>query len=63
MHKDVESAMPEPSPNADFQAYPDGFPIVDWGYWEEVNPAVIGWVTIPGTNVRSAHRPSAARRS
>lgn len=51
MHEDVESAMPEPSPNADFQAYPDGFPIVDWGYWEEVNPAVIGWVTIPGTNI------------
>lgn len=51
MHEEVENAMPEPSPNADFQAYPDGFPVVDWGYWQEVNPAVIGWVTIPGTNI------------
>lgn len=60
MHEELESAMPEPSPSADFQTYPDGFPIVDWSYWEEVNPAVIGWVTIPGTNIDLpiAHAPA-----
>lgn len=27
----------------------DGFPFVDWAYWQEVNPDVIGWITVPGT--------------
>jgi len=27
------------------------FPIVDWDYWEAVNPDVIAWVTIPGTKI------------
>ena len=31
----------------------DGFPVVDWEYWQSVNPAVIGWITIPGTGVDS----------
>lgn len=29
----------------------DGFPLVDWEYWRDVNPDVIGWITIPGTSV------------
>jgi sortase B len=29
----------------------DGFPTVDWGYWQEVNPAIVGWVSIPGTAI------------
>lgn len=29
----------------------DGFPDVDWAYWQSVNPDVIGWVTVPGTEV------------
>lgn len=28
-----------------------GFPEVDWDHWREVNPDVVGWVTIPGTKV------------
>lgn len=31
----------------------DGFPTVDWDYWQDINPDVIGWVTIPGTTVDS----------
>ena len=29
----------------------DGFPLVDWEHWQEVNLDVIGWITIPGTSV------------
>lgn len=45
------SAMPEPSPGTTEQPSPDGFPVVDWDYWAEVNPDIIGWVTIPGTAI------------
>lgn len=31
----------------------DGFPVVDWDYWKGVNPAIIGWITIPGTTIDS----------
>ena len=41
-----------PSPN-DRPATVDAgrFPEVDWEYWQGVNPAVIGWITIPETPV------------
>lgn len=29
----------------------DLFPAVDWDYWQDVNPDVIGWVTVPGTEI------------
>ena len=29
----------------------NGFPIVDWAFWQGVNADVIGWITIPGTPV------------
>lgn len=29
----------------------DGFPEVDWGYWQSINPDMIGWITIPDTNI------------
>lgn len=31
----------------------DGFPEVDWAYWQGVNPDVIGWLTVPGTTIDS----------
>ena len=31
----------------------DGFPVVDWAYWQGVNPDVIGWITVPGTDIDS----------
>lgn len=48
-----ERANPEPSPTATFEVVQpdDGFPAVDWNYWLSVNPDVIGWVTVPGTNI------------
>ena len=33
------------------EAGDDAFPTVDWAYWQGVNPDVIGWITIPGTDV------------
>lgn len=29
----------------------DAFPEVDWGYWKGVNPDIVAWVTVPGTNI------------
>lgn len=31
----------------------NGFPEVDWEYWQGVNPDVIGWITVPGTDIDS----------
>ena len=50
-----EAAITPPSPNAPeaVEDSGDGFPEVDWAYWQGINPDVIGWVTIPGTSVNS----------
>lgn len=45
------SAHPSPSPNSDNSTDDDGFVEVDWEYWQSVNPDVIGWVTVPGTQI------------
>lgn len=51
------SASPSPSPNgnASFAENGDGeegeFPQVDWAYWKDVNADIIGWITIPGTDI------------
>jgi len=29
----------------------DGFPVVDWGYWLSVNPDIVAWVSVPGTDI------------
>lgn len=45
-----------PSPGGEAQEVsldPYGFPEVDWEYWKSVNPDVIAWVTVPGTNIDS----------
>ena len=41
----------DPSPSLDVEDVGDGFPVVDWEYWQGVNPDVIGWVTVPGTSI------------
>lgn len=52
-----QAANPSPSPNGTPEAAGEAngeespFPVVDWDYWKGVNPDVIGWVIIPGTDV------------
>lgn len=29
----------------------DGFPEIDWDMWLSINPAVVGWVTVPNTGI------------
>ena len=29
----------------------DGWPEVDWDYWQSVNPSVVGWISVDGTDV------------
>lgn len=59
----MRAAQTPPSPDAPAQEDPaqeesatgdsDGFPEVDWAYWQGINPDVIGWLTIPGTDVNT----------
>lgn len=53
-------ASPSPSPNGTpkenaITGSVDGaeseFPTVDWDYWKSVNGDVIGWITVPGTDI------------
>lgn len=50
-----QAAQTPPSPDEPNrqETSSDGFPDVDWAYWQGVNHDVIGWVTIPGTTVNS----------
>lgn len=48
-----QSGNPDPVPGKAVALDPYGFPEVDWDYWRSVNPDVIGWVTVPGTNIDS----------
>ena len=41
-----------PSPNSgETKVDSDGFPEVDWAYWQGINSDVIGWITIPDTEI------------
>lgn len=42
---------PSPNPSGKGGASTGGFPQIDWAYWAQVNPDVIGWITVPGTAV------------
>ena len=44
-------AHPLPDPDASNTAMEDGFPYVDWEEWRQVNPDIIGWITVPGTAI------------
>lgn len=51
MQRQLDDATPEPSPVTMTKPYPNGFPMVDWEFWESINPDIIGWVTIPETSI------------
>lgn len=40
-----------PAPGGQAQVEEDGFAAVDWDWWAEANPDVIGWVDVPGTDI------------
>lgn len=47
-----ETTFKPPSPTASERTVDsDGYPDVDWGYWQSVNPHMIGWITVPGTRI------------
>lgn len=53
---DSRASGVEPSPGAlsdaaEAQYDADGFAMVDWDYWRQANPAVVGWVNVPGTGI------------
>lgn len=52
-HERAANVSPSPHISAEIEVPQDddGFPEVDWAYWKGVNPDVIGWVTVPGTDV------------
>lgn len=33
------------------EALPDGAQPIDWAYWLNVNPDIVGWITVPGTEI------------
>ena len=45
------------SPSPDAAAPPaeavdsDGWPQVDWDYWKSVNPSIVGWISVDGTDL------------
>lgn len=59
-----QATAPAPSPAAATICDEEGFPQVDWDYWERINPDVIGWLTVPHTPIdypivqAPAHDPS-----
>lgn len=47
-----QSASPSPAgQNEEVTVDGDGFPEIDWAYWKSINSDIIGWVTVPGTNI------------
>lgn len=50
--KATPSAAPSMSTTSIAATYDDqGFPLVDWNYWQKINPDMVGWVTVPDTDI------------
>lgn len=51
MRGQAVNVQPSPGLSQDEQTENGMWPVVDWDYWKSVNPDVIGWISVPGTNV------------
>lgn len=48
----MDKANPDPFPGIEQVTTAESpFPDVDWDYWKSINPDIIGWVTVPETNI------------
>lgn len=50
----AHNAHTTPSPGLPYSQDSDGFPTVDWNHWKQVNPDIVGWVSVPGTELSCA---------
>ena len=56
MHGRAAETPPSPRPEAadpmaGDETDGDGFPAVDWEWWQSENPDIVGWITVPGTAI------------
>lgn len=49
MNRSATSASPSPNASASYDE--NGLQQVDWVYWKSVNPDIVAWISIPGTNI------------
>lgn len=49
--REKAETLPSPQSAEVQEVSDDGFPVVDWEYWQGINSDVIGWVTVPGTAI------------
>lgn len=47
----VEDALASVEKETTSSGKPEGALDVDWDYWRAANPAIVGWISIPGTSV------------
>ena len=52
VHSRAVDIDPSPVSNTPLECEADdGFPVVDWEYWLTVNPDIVAWVSVPGTDI------------
>lgn len=47
----TRAAATDPNPNGLEASEKSAFPLVDWAYWQGVNPDVVAWLTVPDTDI------------
>ena len=63
MHGRATETPPSPRPEAadpmaGDETDGDGFPAVDWEWWQSENPDIVGWITVPGTATGTPDTPT-----
>lgn len=51
MGGEAGSVSPSPASDDPCAVDSDGWPEVDWDYWTSVNPSVVGWISVDGTDL------------